>query len=81
MANPLQDLLPVLIQLHLRDFAFAGRDADLHALAVALLARDTLDVDDVFEAVDGGDFALAAFVRAALDDYFVVFADGDCADL
>lgn len=36
---------------------------------------------DVLEAVDGGDFAGAAFVGAADDGDFVVFADGDAADL
>ena len=50
-------------------------------MAVGLLARDTLDVDDVLEAVDRGDLALAALVGAALDDDLVVFADGNCADL
>jgi hypothetical protein len=38
-------------------------------------------VDDVFEAVDGEDFAFAAFVAAAFDHDLVVFAEGDCADL
>lgn len=38
-------------------------------------------MDDVFEAVDGGDFALAALVAAACDNDFVVFSDGDGADL
>lgn len=38
-------------------------------------------MDDVFEAVDGGDFALTALVAAACDDDFVVFSDGDGADL
>lgn len=38
-------------------------------------------MDHVFEAVDGGYFAFAAFIGAAGDDYLVVFADGDGADL
>lgn len=38
-------------------------------------------MDNVFEAVDAGDFAFTAFVGAAGDDHFVVFADGDGADL
>lgn len=38
-------------------------------------------MDDVFKTVDGGDFALAAFVGAAGYGNFVVFADGDGADL
>jgi hypothetical protein len=38
-------------------------------------------VDDIFEAVHGGDLALTALVGAALDDNLVVLADGDGADL
>jgi hypothetical protein len=38
-------------------------------------------VHDVFEAVYGDDLALAAFVAAAFDDDFVVFAERKCADL
>jgi hypothetical protein len=34
-------------------------------------------VDKVFETVDGGDFAFTAFVGAADDCDFVVFADGN----
>lgn len=81
MADALDDLLPVLVQLELGDLDLAGGDADGHTLAVALLAGDALDVDDVLQAVDGGDLALAALVAAALDDDFVVFAEGDRADL
>lgn len=77
MANPLQDLLPILVKLELCDFDFAGCDADGYALAVALLACDSLDVYDVFEAVYGDDLAFAALVATALDHDFVVLADGD----
>lgn len=38
-------------------------------------------MDNVFEAVYAGDFAFTAFIGAAGDDHFVVFADGDGADL
>ena len=38
-------------------------------------------MDEVFQAIDGGDFAFAAFVGASHDGDFVVFADGDGADL
>lgn len=38
-------------------------------------------MDDVFETVDGGDLAIASFVGAAGYGDFVVFADGDGADL
>lgn len=38
-------------------------------------------MDYVFEAVDAGYFSFAAFVRAARYEDFVVFADGEGADL
>ena len=81
LRDPLQNALPVLIQLQLRDDDFRGVDAQRHRLTVGFLAGDALDVDDIFETVDGGDFALAAFVGAADDGDFVVFADGHRADL
>jgi len=46
-------------------------------LAVGLLARYTLDVDDIFETVDGCDLSFAAFGGTSVDDDFVVFADRD----
>lgn len=52
-----------------------------HALPVRLLTRDPLDMHYIFESVDGGDGPFTAFVRAANDGHFVVFADGDGADL
>ena len=55
--------------------------ADGDALAVDLFARHALDVDDVLEAVDGRDLALAVLVAAADDLDLVVLADGDAADL
>ena len=36
---------------------------------------------DIFETVDGDDLALAALVVTASDNYFVVFANRDGADL
>lgn len=56
-------------------------DADWYRLPIRLLAGDALNVDDVFETVDGCDFAFTTFVGAAGDDDFVIFADGDGADL
>ncbi len=38
-------------------------------------------MDEVFQAVDGGDFAFAPFVGASYNGDFVVFADGNGADL
>lgn len=79
--DTLKDALPVLVQLQLGDLDLARRNANRHALSVRLLAADALDVDDVFEAVDGDDLALTALVGAALDDDLVVLADGDRANL
>lgn len=56
-------------------------DSDGDRLAVYLLPCDALDVDDVFETVDGDDLAFTALEGATGDDYLVVFADGDGADL
>jgi hypothetical protein len=55
--------------------------ANRHTLPIALLAAHALDVDEVLEAVDGGDFAFAALVGPADNGDFVVFADGDGSDL
>ena len=77
LRNPLQYALAVLIKLQLRNNDLAGMDADGNALAIGFLARYSFNMDDVFEAVDGGDGAFAAFVRAADDGDFVVFADWD----
>lgn len=38
-------------------------------------------MDDVFETVDGGDLAVTTFIGAAGYSDFVVFANGDGADL
>ena len=81
LGDTLDDRLPVLVQVELGDLDLAGGDANGHALAVGLLTRDTLDVDNVLEAVHGGDLALTALVGAALDDDLVVLTDGDRADL
>ena len=81
LRNPFQYALAILIKLQLRNNDLAGMDANGNALAIGFLARYSLDVDDVFEAVDGGDGAFTAFVRAADYGDFVVFADWDRADL
>jgi hypothetical protein len=38
-------------------------------------------VDEVFQPVDGGDFSFTALVGSSDDGDFVVFSDGDAADL
>lgn len=50
-------------------------------MTVRLLAGDTLDVDNVLEAVDGGDLALTTLVGTPDNRDLVVLADGDGADL
>ena len=44
-------------------------DADGDGLSIGLFAGDALDVDDVFETVDGGDFSFAAFVGTTDNGY------------
>jgi hypothetical protein len=81
LADSLEDVLPVLVKLELDDLDLGGRDSDRYRLAVALLAADALDVDNVFETVDGSDFALATLVGSTLNDDLVIFADRDGFDL
>jgi len=50
-------------------------------LAVGLFAGHSLNVDEVLQSVDGGDFAFTALVGASHNGDFVVFSDGDAADL
>lgn len=80
-SDALDDVLTVLVELELGDLDLGGSDADWDGLAVGLLAGDALNVDDIFETVDGGDLALTALVGATLDDNLVVLADGNGADL
>jgi hypothetical protein len=77
LPDPGQNLLSVLVRLELRHDDLTRMHAQRDGLAVRLLAGDSLDVDEVLEAVDGGDFAFAALVGAADDGDLVVFADGD----
>ena len=79
--DPLQDVFSILVDLQLRHHHFTRRHADGHRLPVRLLPHHALDVDDVLKPVHGCDFALATLVGAARDEDFVVFAEGDGADL
>lgn len=76
-----EDLLTVLVELELVDDNVGGVDAQGDALARGLVAGEALDVDDVFETVDGGDLALVALVGTTDNGDLVVLADGDAADL
>lgn len=58
---PLQNRVPVLVDLEFRDLHLAWVDADGDRLSVYLLSGDALDVDDVFQAVNGNDLAFTAF--------------------
>jgi len=80
-ADTIQKTLTVLVQLQLGDDDFRGSDANGDALAVGLLADNSLDVYHIFQSVDTGDLALTAFVRSSNDGDFIIFADGDGADV
>lgn len=80
-SDPLQNVFSVLVQLQLGDDDFRRSDADGDGLTVRLLFGDTLDVDDIFETVNGSDLALTALVRAANNLNLIVLANGDGADL
>lgn len=56
-------------------------NAERYRLTVGLFPDDSLNVHDVFETVDGYDFAFAAFVGSSSYKNFVVFADRDRSDL
>ena len=81
LLDPLKYILPILVNLQLCNYDLAWRYAHRYARPIRLLFCDSLNVDDIFETIDGGDLALAAFVGTADDGNFVVFADGDGADL
>ena len=81
LSNALQNLLTVLVHPELGDDNLGGGDAEGNALAVGLLANNTLDVHNPLETVHAGDLALTALVGAPDDGDLVVLADGDGADL
>jgi len=73
--------LAVFVELQLRNHDLGWGDANGNRLAVNLFAGDTLDVDNVFETVNGCDLSLTALQGAPSNDDFVVLTDGDGADL
>ena len=81
LGDALKEGLAVLVELQRGDDDLGGVQGQVNALAVALLAVDTLDVNDILQAVYTSDLALTALVGTALDDDLVVLADGDGADL
>lgn len=76
-----QDILTVLVELELGDDDVGRVEAQGDGLARGLVTGDTLNVDNVFETVNGGDLALAALVGATDNGDLVVLADGNAADL
>ena len=81
LSNALQNLFTVLVHPELGDDNLGGGDAEGNALAVGLLADNTVDVDNPLETVDAGDLALTALVGATDNGDLVVLAEGDGADL
>ena len=67
--------------MELGDDDLRGGDTERNALAVRLLADNTLDVDNPLQTVDAGDLALTALVGATDNGDLVVLADGDGTDL
>lgn len=76
-----QDVLTVLVELELGDDDVGRVKTQGDGLARGLVTGDTLDVDNVFETVDGEDLALAALVSATDDGDLVILTDRDAADL
>lgn len=56
-------------------------DADWDRLAIGLLTADSLDVDDIFEAVDGCDLSFTALVGSPHNGDFIIFANWYRSDL
>ena len=74
-------MFTVLVHVELGDDDLRGGDAEGNALAIRLLADNTLDVDNPLQTVDAGDLALTALVGATDNGDLVVLADGDGTDL
>lgn len=76
-----QYVLTVLVELELGNDNVGWVQAQGNGLAGGLVAGDSLNMDDVFEAVHGGDLALAPLVGATDDGDLVVLADGDATNV
>lgn len=81
LGNAGKESLTVLVDVQVGDDQVGGREADGDALAVGLLADNTLNVDDVLQTVDGGDTALTTLLGTAGNGDSVVDAEGNSADL
>jgi hypothetical protein len=74
-------LFTVFVELELGDNDVGGVDGDGDALAVGLLADDTLDVDNPLETVDGGDLAFPALAASPDHGDLVILANRNGLDL
>lgn len=81
LADSLEDLLSVLVELELGDYDFAGVNTNWNALTIGFLSSDSFDVDEVLQSVDRGDFSFSAFLGSSNYENFVVLADGNASDL
>ena len=81
LAHSLQYAFSILVHLQLVDNDLTRMNTDWDALAVRLFSRNSFDMDQVLQAVDGCDLPFATFVRPSHYCNFVVFSDGDAADL
>ncbi|KAB8294029.1 hypothetical protein EYC80_009488 [Monilinia laxa] len=79
--DALKDVLTVLVQLQLGNDDLGWMDTERNGLSRGLLLDDTLDVDDVFETVDGGDLSLGTLVGATNDGNLIILSDWDGANL
>ena len=61
--DALQNVLTVLVELQLGDDDLRGVNTDGDGLARGLVLGDSLDVDNIFETVNGGDLSFTALVR------------------
>lgn len=61
--DALQNVLTVLVELQLGDDDLRGVNTDGDGLARGLVLGDSLDVDNVFETVNGGNLSFTALVR------------------
>lgn len=79
--DTLKNVLTILVQLQLGDDDLGWVDTEGNGLSRGLLLDDTLDVDDVFETVDGGDLSLRSLVGTTNDHNLIILSDWDGADL
>lgn len=79
--DALKDVLTILVQLQLGDDDLGWVDTEGNGLSRGLFLYDTLNVDDVFETVDGSDLSLGSLVGAANDLDLIVLSDWDGANV